>query len=312
MDPQDVYSAEDLTNWSAATKDLSPPAKLAVFGDPVEHSKSPQMHNAALKEAGIKMQYVRVHVKPDELKNALAGVRDAGFVGVNLTIPHKAAALEIVDEVDPRAAQLGGVNTVALRDGKMIGFNTDGGGFVRAIRQEFSVDLRNLRIVVLGAGGGAGRAIATQCALEGCDRLVLFNRTHERAVSLARSLAPLFSGPRLLGPAAGLSAPEWEDSNLKRDLDQADLIVNCTSVGLAATDPDVIPAEFIMPYHLVFDTVYRSGRTRLVKAAQRAGARASDGLPLLLHQGALSFEIWFGREAPVDAMQKALTEAVEA
>ncbi len=312
MEHREVYEAADLANWQTATAGLNPPAKFAVFGDPVTHSLSPQMHNAALKELGIEAQYVRVHVTPAELRDAVIRARDSGFLGINLTIPHKVAALEVVDAVDPKSAQLGGVNTIVMRNASTTGFNTDGLGFVRAIRQEFSVDVRDLRILILGAGGGAGRAIATQCALEGCDRLVLMNRTHQRAEALRQTLAPLLSGPRLLGPSARLAAPQWTEANLRRELDQIDLIVNCTSLGLNAGDPDVIPQSLIMPYHLVFDTVYRPGRTRLCQAAARAGARGVDGIALLLHQGALSFELWFGREAPLNVMRAALEECRKA
>ncbi len=308
MEQREVYEAAELTNWCTATGGLTPPAKLAVFGDPVAHSLSPQMHNAALRHLGIDAQYVRIRVNPADLRDALSRARENDFLGVNLTIPHKVAALDAVDVLDTRAANLGSVNTIVMRNGVMTGFNTDGDGFVRAIRQEFSVDIRDLRILVLGAAGGAGRAVSTQCALEGCDRLVLMNRTHQRAVELRQSLAPLLSGPRLLGPSARLSSPEWTEANLRRELDQIDLIVNCTSVGMSALDPEVIPQNLIMPYHLVFDTVYRPGGTRLYHAAKRAGARASDGIALLLHQGALSFELWFGQEAPLSVMRAALDE----
>ncbi len=305
-----VYSSQDLiSGWAAVTTGLEPTPRLAVFGDPVEHSLSPQMHDAALKQCQLAMRYVRVHVPREDLEFALRAARDNAFLGVNLTIPHKTVAAAFLDEIDERASQLGGVNTVVIRDGRMTGFNTDGPGFVRAVRAAFSVDLRDMRILILGAGGGAGQAIAAQCAMEGCDRLVLVNRTPEKAAALAESLRPYFSGSRLLGPVERLAALEWSDANLRRELDHTDLIVNCTSLGLRSTDAEVLPAHLLAPCHLVFDPVYRRDSTRLLLAAERVGARAVDGLPLLLHQGALSFEYWFERAAPLEAMRKALEEA---
>ena len=135
------------------------------------------MQNAALQESGIALQYAPFQIAPDELETALGLLRELGFVGLNLTVPHKIAALSLVDEVEERARKIGAINTIVFRDGKSFGWNTDGPGFEQAIREEFSVDLRDLRVLLLGAGGGAGRALAFQCACENCERLVLVNRT---------------------------------------------------------------------------------------------------------------------------------------
>jgi len=252
------------------------------------------------------MQYARFHVRANELRSALHVLTELDFIGVNLTVPHKITALVSMDEVDERAARAGAVNTVRVRDKKLIASNTDGEGFLRAIRSEFSVDLRDLRVVVIGAGGGSGRAIAMQCALENCERLVLVNRTFEKAKALADQLRPFFAGPRVLGPAARLEAVPWDEPLLRAQFAQVDLVVNATPLGMNPSDSTPIPARLLAPHLMVFDTVYGAQPTPLVRAAREAGARAANGLSMLLHQGALAFETWFGREAPLDVMRAAL------
>jgi len=300
------YTLADLDTWRETTRGVKPPIRVGVFGDPVAHSLSPQMQNAALRACKIDMQYARFHVRANELRSALHVLTELDFIGVNLTVPHKITALVSMDEVDERAARAGAVNTVSVRDKKLIASNTDGEGFLRAIRSEFSVDLRDLRVVVIGAGGGSGRAIAMQCALENCERLVLVNRTFEKAKALADQLRPFFAGPRVLGPAARLEAVPWDEPSLRAQFAQVDLVVNATPLGMNPSDSTPIPARLLAPHLMVFDTVYGAQPTPLVRAAREAGARAANGLSMLLHQGALSFQIWFERDAPIDAMRKGL------
>jgi shikimate dehydrogenase len=300
------YTLNDLEKWREITHEIAPPVRLGVFGDPVAHSLSPEMQNAALNACEIEAQYARFHIRPNELRSALRFLRNLDFIGVNLTVPHKIAGLAQIDEADELAMRAGAVNTVRLRDKKLIGSNTDGEGFLRAIRSEFSVDLRDLRVLIIGAGGGTGRAIAWQCALENCERLVLINRTLEKASALADKLRPFFAGPRVLGPAARLEAAPWEESTMRTQLADIDLIVNATPLGMNLSDPAPIPGRLIAPYHMVFDCVYGPSKTALLRAAEQAGARSTSGLSMLLYQGALSFSIWFDREAPINAMSKAL------
>lgn len=307
--PKEVYTIEDLRNWREATADATPPVRLAVFGDPVAHSKSPAMQNAALSALGIDTRYVRLHIHPDELAEAVGLLAGAGFIGANFTIPHKFAALGLMDEVDERARKIGTVNTVYLENGKLKGFNTDGPGFVRAIRADFGVDLRDLRVLLLGAGGGAGRAIAAQCGIESCERLVLVNRTFEKAQSLAMELQPFFQSAKLTGPVARLEAIPWDEAQLAFQLKHTDLVVNATSMGMKFSDPSPLPESILAPHLMIYDTIYIAARTSLLRAADEAGARGANGLSMLLHQGALSFEIWFNREAPLDVMRKALESA---
>jgi shikimate dehydrogenase len=300
------YTLADLESWRGAAGDVDPPIRLAVFGDPVAHSLSPQMQNAALRACKIGMQYARFHIRANELRSALRFLRDLDFIGINLTVPHKIAALTQVDEADESASRAGAVNTIRVRDKKLIGSNTDGEGFLRAIRSEFSVDVRDLRVMLIGAGGGTGHAIAWQCALENCERLVLVNRTYEKTQALAERLRPYFAGPRVLGPAARLEAIAWEEAALRAQIADIDLIVNATPLGMNPSDPTPIPARLLAPHHIVFDCVYGPSKTSLLRGADEAGARGANGLSMLLHQGALSFSIWFDREAPIDAMRKAL------
>jgi shikimate dehydrogenase len=299
-----VYRLADLQDWSKATQDVDPPIRLGVFGDPVAHSLSPQMQNAALKHCRIDMQYVRFQISPDELCEALKLIRDLKFVGVNLTVPHKIAALELVDHLEESAKSIGAVNAVK-NNGKLHGLNTDGRGFARAIREEFVVDLRDLRVMILGAGGAA-RAIAMQCAKENCERLVIANRTLEKGKKLADELRDFFAGPRVLGPVARLQAIAWDEAAFRFQIGNVDLIVNATPLGLNRSDPSPIPTRLLAPHLMVYDTIYSERRTPFVSAAVEAGARGANGLSMLLHQGALAFEIWFGREAPLDVMRKAL------
>jgi shikimate dehydrogenase len=300
------YTLADLDTWTSVARDFDPPIRLGIFGDPVAHSFSPQMQNAALGACDIHMQYAHFHIRPNELRSALLFLRKLDFVGINLTVPHKVAAFMQIDETNESATRPGAVNTIRVRDEKLIGSNTDGEGFLRAIRTEFSIDLRDLRVMIVGAGGGTGRAIAWQCALENCERLVLVNRTIEKANALAERLLPFFSGPRVLGPMARLEAIGLDESTMRMQLADIDLIVNATPLGMNPSDPAPVPARLLAPHHIVFDCVYGSSKTALVRAAEEAGARGANGLSMLLYQGALAFSIWFNREAPIEAMRAAL------
>jgi len=306
METTQRYTLADLEKWDDVARDIDPPIRLGVFGDPVAHSLSPDMQNAALRACKIDAQYARFHIRPNELKSALRFLRNLDFAGVNLTVPHKIAGFGQIDEADEFASRAGSVNTIRLRDKKLVGSNTDGEGFLRAIRAEFSVDVHDLRVIIIGAGGGTGRAIAWQCALENCERLVLVNRTLEKANAIREQLRPFFMEARVLGPAARLEAIAWEESAIRTQLADTDLIVNATPLGMNSSDPPAVPARLLAPHHMVFDCVYGPSKTALLRAAEQAGARSANGISMLLHQGALSFSIWFDREPPIDAMREAL------
>jgi shikimate dehydrogenase len=301
----EFFTLDDLAGWTAPLRDLSPPARLAVIGDPVGHSKSPQMHNPALRACGIDAQYIRVQIPAGSVGHAFRLFATRGFMGINVTIPHKFEALEAVDLVEPLAKKLGAVNTVAIREGRLHGFNSDGPGFLRAVREAFDVNVRDLRVLILGAGGGAGRAVAVQCAIEKCQRLVLVNRTQEKSESLAAEI-------QATGGTQNVSAVPWNPEALEKVLPEIDLIVNGTSLGMKSEDEQLLPAGSLLPQHSVFDMVYRAGGqfTALGAAARAAGSPYADGSTLLLHQGAISFEYWFDRPAPIAEMRAGLHAAL--
>jgi shikimate dehydrogenase len=306
MHTTDRYTVADLEEWSEVVRDIDPPIRLGVFGDPVAHSLSPRMQNAALRACEINMQYGWFHIRANELRSALCFLRELDFVGINLTVPHKIAGFAQIDAAEASTSLSGAVNTIRLHDKKLIGSNTDAEGFSRAVRSEFSIDLHDLRVMVLGAGGGTGHAIAWQCALENCERLVLVNRTPAKSSALVERLRPFFADPRVLGPVARLEAVPWDESAVRAQLTDIDLIVNATSLGMNPSDPVPIPARLLAPHHIVFDCVYGPSKSAFVRAADEAGARGANGSSMLLHQGALSFSIWFNREAPIEAMRSAI------
>lgn len=292
-----VSTLEDLRSWKA-----SAPLQLAVLGDPVAHSASPPMHMAALEACGLSHTYGRIHIKQEELTEAIHLLKESAFIGVNLTIPHKTAVLPLLNAIDPHAKVMGAVNTVLFKEGRLTGFNTDGKGLTRAIAEDFGVDLGALRVLILGAGGGAGRAVALQCALEGCPKITLVNRTREKAAALAEEIASL---PGLPQPPPIVTALGTDSVTLSAHLETTDIILQCSSLGMKDGDPSPLPVRFLRREHLVYDTIY-SRPTQLLADARIVGARSSNGLSMLLHQGALAFEIWFQRAAPVEAMRTAL------
>lgn len=300
MTMKEIYTLADLKSRKSKTS-----IRLGVFGNPVAHSLSPQMQNAALKACKIDLQYARFQVLPEELQSALELVRQSNFIGLNLTTPHKIPACKFVERIDDHTRRIGAINTIKLVEAKLYGYNTDGKGFARAIRHEFAVDLRDLRVMILGAGGG-GRAIALQCAKENCERLVVANRNLEKARQLTVELREFFAGPKVLGPVSRLQAIAWDEASIRFQIAHLDLIVNATVLGMNRNDPSPIPARLLAPHLMIYDTVYQQGHTSFVSAAIEAGARAANGLSMLLYQGALAFEIWFEREAPIVAMRQAL------
>jgi len=275
---------------------------FGVFGHPVSHSLSPTMHNAAIEALGIDCVYVPFHVLPDDLPKAVDGVRGLGIVGVNVTIPHKERIVELLDEVGDYATRIGSVNTVTNREGFLRGDSTDGPGFLRSAETAWG-SLSGCRTLILGAGGSA-RAVAFALAERGCE-IVIANRTRERAVELVEGLKAVYRGGKF--EAAGLRREALADA-----VATADLLVNTTSVGMHPdTDEIPLPPDLLCPNLMVYDLVYTPVRTRLVQEAERAGARAMTGLSMLVHQGALSFEMWTGIEPPVDIMQQAVRAKLE-
>lgn len=297
-----VYTLDDLNSRETLDAGADKPARLAVLGWPVAHSASPRMHQPALDANGIDARYIRLEVEPGRIPEAFERMRALGFIGCNVTVPHKLDALVNCTEVHPSARALGAVNTVRFDEDAARGFNTDGPGFARAIEDDFGVALSSLKVVIAGAGGGAGQAIATQGVLLGVRRLVLVNRS-------VGKLGPLVERLTELGCATEIMSVPFDSTSLADLCRMCDLIVNASSVGLKAGDPSILTAVCLKPEHLVYDTIYQPPVTPLLALAGATGCRTSNGLSMLLHQGALAFQHWFPDADPavvLAAMRKSL------
>jgi shikimate dehydrogenase len=285
----------------------------AVFGHPIRHSASPAMQNAGLAALGLNWRYLAFDVHPDHLRPAIEGARRMGFIGLNLTVPHKLPALEMVDVLDDQARTLGAVNTIVFesrdrsgpwapvggldsppdREVRSRGLNTDADAIVQALKEEFAWEsLRGATVLVLGAGGAA-RAAALRLGREGLAALYLVNRTQARAAELAAEMAKSFPDTRTV-----LGYPS----------ETVDLVINATSLGLKAEDPLPIDPTWLQTRRprFVYDMIYRPMETGLLRAARSAGCRAANGAGMLLHQGTRALELWTGRPAPVKVMRAAL------
>src|ERR1700722_5546078 len=271
-----------------------PELRLLVMGDPVDHSLSPPMHNAALQFLHLPCLYGRLRVEPESLREAFQILRQLDFIGWNITLPHKLAAVDLLDGLDPMATRLGAVNTVVNQSGRLFGFNTDGRGLVAAIAEAFGCDAAAVRIALLGAGGGAGQAAARYLTELNVPKLVLLNRTLAKAKRLAKELAG--------SSKSEVRAESWE--KLPKVCREVDLIVNASPVG-----PTPEALSLLESRHMLFDMVYGPQETPLVHFARKKGAKSADGLLMLLHQGVFAFEIWFGKPAPAALMRKALFAA---
>jgi len=285
------------------------PVPYAVLGSPVNHSLSPVMQQAAFDHAEIEARYFRIEVDDAGLEKAVARMRQVPFGGWNCTIPNKVKMYELCDRRAQSAEQFRAVNTVVNKGGVLTGHNTDGVGWTRALRDAFGRAPEELRILLLGAGG-AGRAIATQAILERCPELIVANRDAKRAQELLVQLNAQFSTGPLARTAQNLRAVRWRESDLEAVLREVDLVVNATSAGLDPKVPAILPAR-IMPANLmVLDTVYGAGSEKLRREVEAAGAKWSDGLGMLLHQGAAAWTLWTGREAPLEIMRQALQSSL--
>lgn len=275
---------------------------VACFGQPVAENPTGAMQEAAFAELGLNWRYLTVEVPPDRLREAISGMRAFGMRGANLTIPHKVAVMEHLDEVAPDAALIGAVNTVRRDGNRLIGENTDGKGFLRGVRSDAGVDPRGKRVVVLGSGGAA-RAILTELALAGASDLLVVNRSTGRGEEMTADLAAKTGSPIRFQP--------WRSTYVVPE--DADLLVNATSIGLYP-DVDAMPPVDLRaarPGLLVCDAVFNPPETRLLAAARAQGLRVLDGLAMLVYQGVIGFELWTGRKAPEAAMTRALREALE-
>jgi shikimate dehydrogenase len=265
-----------------------------VIGDPVAHSLSPVMHNAAFEELGMDAVYLAFRVAKDGLGDAIRGAKSLGISGLNVTIPLKEQARFFVD-AEEVAKQIGAINTIDFSSGRPVGYNTDGIGALRVLK-EAAGEIKGKYVLIFGAGGAA-KAISFYLDAEGA-RVTVANRTKERAVQLASKLSN--------ADAIGL------DAELKERIKDADVLINATSVGMHPHEnATLVTADMMHPDLVVFDIVYNPMETRLLKEATRAGVKKIiNGVKMLVYQGAASFQIWTHEEPPIEVMEKAVIGAL--
>ena len=278
---------------------------VGVIGYPLGHSLSPAFQQAALDALGIPARYERWETPPDALPERVASLRRPECLGANVTVPYKEQVIPMLDELDEVAAQAGAVNTVVNRGGRLAGYNTDVAGFLRALREEGGFEPRRCIALVLGAGGAA-RAVVLALIRSGAAWIFVTNRTYHRAFRLVEELRTLAGRTRLVPIPMTYAA-------LQQAAIGWDLVVNCTTLGMPGSvdaNKSPLPGEMIPPDCLVFDLVYGPEPTPLLRDARARGARALDGLPMLVYQGAESFRLWTGQEPPLEAMFRAAREAL--
>jgi len=278
---------------------------VVLIGHPLKHSISPAFQQAAFDHEGLDVRYEKWETPEAELAAAVDRLRHALTLGANVTIPCKEKVIPLLDELSDTAERIGAVNTVVNRGGSLMGFNTDVEGFVTSLDEDADYRLRNRKVVVLGAGGVA-RAVVFALLNEEVTSVTVFNRSVERGRTLVRSFAR--SAGRI-----PLAAPPWTELETSSALQDCDLLVNCTSIGMrfSATEAESpLGAGLIPKDALVYDLVYNPEETPFLKEARKAGAETLGGLSMLVHQGAASFELWTGKKAPVDIMLRAAREAL--
>lgn len=273
--------------------------RVFLLAHPAKHSVSAPMHNAAFQALGIDAFYETLDVRPESLSEVVESFRAPDIFGSNVTVPHKLAVLPLMDELSDAARQIGAVNTIINQQGKLFGHNTDASGYVRALKEDAAFDVQAKRVLLLGAGGAA-RAIVYAVLKAGAASLKVFNRSQDKALALIEEFGSL-----------GRLEPV---KDLHQDLKNCDLLINSTSVGMEqeAKDPDLSPLpEGCFPSRgFVSDIIYRPEQTRLLKDAMAAGLPYQNGLPMLIYQGAESFECWTGQVPPVELMFAAAKAAL--
>jgi shikimate dehydrogenase len=272
-----------------------------LIGYPVEHTFSPLMHNAAFESLNINAVYLPFGVKPKDLKSVICCMKSLGVHGINVTIPHKEKVLRYLDELDKEASLIGAVNTIVNKNNRFKGFNTDGMGFVSSLEKEFGILPRGKRFFIIGAGG-ASRAISFSLAINGARRIVFIDDVEEKAIRLASSLSRKTSCEAI--------AIRKDKNAICELLLNSEVLINATPCGMKTTDPKVIDPKFLRKDLFVYDIIYNPSMTKLLKDAKNKGARISNGVGMLLNQGAISFSLWTGKKAPLRVMKEALEKAL--
>ncbi len=271
-----------------------------LIGNPVAHSLSPNMHNAAFGKLNIDAVYLPFLVKKTRLKEAISSLKETGVSGFNVTIPFKSECMRYLDKIDPLAGMIGAVNTVSVKKGSLIGSNTDYAGFLRSLREDLQFNPRNKNIFILGAGGGA-KAVAFALASSGCSKISIYDLISSRASDLACAVRENF--PKLKTKASALK----EMPDFVKD---SQLLVNCTPLGMKKKDPLPINVKLLHKGLKVYDIIYTPLKTELIRAAGKRSIRATGGIGMLLFQGVLAFELWTKRKAPISLMKKELLDSL--
>lgn len=275
---------------------------IGLLGYPLGHSVSPDMQNAAFESKNINNLYIPVEVKKEDLEHVVKAMPKMNFAGFNVTIPYKIEVMNYLDEIDDLARSIGAVNTVAIRDGKLKGYNTDGIGFLRSLEGELSLSVDGKNIFILGSGGAA-RAISMTLAMNKANRLYICNRTFERAEGLVKDINNKYGNVAIAMPMV--------EQRMKEAMNDAEIFINTTSLG---TYPNIdempIDKEILMGHLAVCDLIYNPKKTKLLQEAEKLGCKTMSGLGMLIYQGAEAFEIWTGIEAPVETMFEAATAAL--
>ncbi len=279
---------------------------VGIIGHPLKRSLSPVFQQAALDQLSLDVRYEAWPTPEERLTETVLGLRAPDRLGANVTIPHKEAVLPLMDESDDLCHRVGAVNTIVNRDGRLEGHNTDGAGFLRALREDGGFEPGGSRVLVAGAGGAA-RAVAVSLIDAGAASITFINRTFSRAAKLVEEIGSQ-AGSTELHALPDIHA-SWRASAIS-----CRLLINCTSVGMAGTKEEKgspVPIDLIPPDALVFDLIYRPAKTPLLAAAEKRGAGVLGGLPMLVYQGAESFRLWTGLEAPLDVMFNAARAGLE-
>jgi shikimate dehydrogenase len=270
-----------------------------IIGEPIEHTLSPTMHNAAFEKLNLDFVYVPFKVKMGMLREAIRGMRNLGIVGLNVTMPYKSTVMQYLDEVDLTARHVDAVNTILNEGGSLIGYNTDGVGALNALKEN-GVALNGKNLLLLGAGG-AGKAIAFHTAQKAA-KLVILNRTPQKAKKLTEALRKEFKNKEIICKKLSAEA-------VKEELKNANILINATSIGMHPNiDQSPVPSRLMKPDLCVMDIVYNPPETKFLKDAKAAGAKVVSGIEMLVYQGAASFEIWTKHKAPVEVMKQAVLD----
>lgn len=271
---------------------------VGLIGYPVSHSVSPQMHNAAFKALGLNFCYLPLSVEPVDLKKAIEGIRALNIVGVNVTIPHKETIIPLLDEVTKLPRLMGAVNMILNQEGKLIGYNTDGGGFVESLKLDAKVNPKGKKVVVLGAGG-ASKAVSIMLAETRIKSIVITDIIIEKAENLVEYINSHFEIEATVSP---LGSKAFQSS-----INECEILINTSPVGMhPKEDASPLPEKVKIPSGIqVCDLIYNPPETKFLKSAKESGAKTLNGIGMLVRQGALSFSIFTGKDAPIDVMRSA-------